>query len=168
MNQALVAYFSASGVTARVAKQLAEAIQGDLHEIIPSIPYTEADLDWQDEQSRSSIEMKDRTYRPTIANHVAHMETYDIILIGFPIWWYVAPTIIHTFLEQYDLKGKRIVPFATSGSSGMGNTKEDLIPSCPGALILEGKRFAASCTKEDIVKWVTSLPLSELRNSTQS
>ena len=119
MKKILVSYFTASGVTARVAQKLSQAIDGDLHEIIPAQPYSQADLDWTNPQSRSSQEMKNKAYRPAIQNEVKNMDDYDVIFIGFPIWWYVAPTIINTFLEQYDLSGKTIIPFATSGGSGI-------------------------------------------------
>ena len=133
MSRKLVAYFSASGVTAKVAETLAEAIGADVYEIAPEIPYTKADLDWTNKQSRSSIEMSGLTSRPAIAGMRDNMADYDTLFVGFPIWWYVAPTIINTFLESYDLTGKTIIPFATSGSSGMGKTNEKLLPSCGGA-----------------------------------
>ncbi len=153
MNRTLVAYFSAGGVTAALAKRLAESVGADLHEILPQTPYSSADLDWNDSSSRSSIEMKDKTFRPAIANRVENMEQYDRIFVGFPIWWYVAPTIINTFLEQYDLKGKMVIPFATSGSSGMGNTGRELRSSCPGADLREGKRFAANTGEKELKSW---------------
>lgn len=153
MGKTLVAYFSASGVTKVLAKKLAEGIGADLHEIRPAVPYTTADLDWTNPKSRSSVEMKDKTFRPEIAGRVENMEQYDCIFLGFPIWWYVAPTIINTFLEQYDLSGKTVIPFATSGSSGMGNTNRELEPSCPGALLKEGRRFAANAGKEELKQW---------------
>ena len=124
MSKVLVAYFSASGVTAKLAERLASAIGADLHEIKPEKPYTSADLDWRDSNSRSSVEMKDKLFRPTIANSVENMDQYDTVFVAFPIWWYVAPTIINTFLEAYNLDGKKIIPLATSGSSGMGNTNK--------------------------------------------
>lgn len=153
MSKTLVAYFSASGVTAALAKRLAESIGAELHEIIPQTPYSDADLDWNNSKSRSSIEMKDKTFRPEIANGVENMEQYDKIFVGFPIWWYVAPTIINTFLEQYDLKGKKVIPFATSGSSGMGNTNKELENSCPGAVLCDGKRFASNAGEEELKGW---------------
>ena len=157
MSKKLVAYFSASGVTAGVAERLARAIGADLYEIRPEVPYTEADLNWMDKKSRSSVEMNDKSFRPAIAGKAEGMEQYDTIFVGFPIWWYVAPTIINTFLEQYDLKGKTVVPFATSGSSGMGNTNRELAPSCPGAVLLEGKRFPASAGEEELKAWAVGL-----------
>lgn len=154
MSHTLVAYFSASGVTAKLAKRLASLTGADVHEIVPEVPYTSKDLDWMDHNSRSSIEMKDKTYRPAIANKVENMNQYDTIYIGFPIWWYVAPTIINTFLESYDLKGKTIIPFATSGSSQMGKTNEELKPSCLGANLKEGKRFDAHASDEELKAWI--------------
>ena len=134
MSKKLVAYFSASGVTEKMAKTLAEVTGADLFEIQPVVPYTTADLDWMNKKSRSSVEMNDPTFRPAIAGKLEGMDQYDLVFVGFPIWWYVAPTIINTFLESYDFSGKTIVPFATSGGSGMGNTNEKLAPSCPGAI----------------------------------
>ena len=159
MRKALVAYFSASGVTAGLAKTVAAAVNGDLHEIAPLHPYTPADLDWNNRQSRSSIEMNDKSFRPIVANKVEAMADYDVIYVGFPIWWYVAPTIINTFLEQYDLDGKTIIPFATSGGSGMGNTNAELAPSCKGAVLKDGKRFPAAATEAEIKAWADGFHL---------
>lgn len=153
MKNALVACFSASGVTAGLARTLAGAIGADLHEIQPETPYTRADLDWMNKKSRSSVEMNDKAFRPAIANRVENMEQYDVIFVGFPIWWYVAPTIINTFLESYDLTGKTVVPFATSGSSGMGKTNAELKASCKGADLREGKRFHAGAGAEELRAW---------------
>ena len=122
----LVAYFSASGVTKEAAKRVAEAAGADLFEIKPAQPYTHADLDWTDKKSRSTIEMNDKTARPAIAEKLPEMADYDVVFVGFPIWWYVAPRIIETFLESYDFAGKTIIPFATSGGSGMGRTVDEL------------------------------------------
>ncbi|MCD7746202.1 MAG: NAD(P)H-dependent oxidoreductase [Lachnospiraceae bacterium] len=152
-KKTLVAYFSASGVTAALAKRLADAIGADLHEIQPEVPYTKEDLDWTNKNSRSSVEMNDKSFRPQVANRVENIDDYDIIYIGFPIWWYVAPTIINTFLEQYDLTGKEIIPFATSGSSGMGRTNEELKASCKGAVLKEGRRFAADAGAAELKAW---------------
>lgn len=138
MSKMLVAYFSASGVTARVAKKLAAAAGADLYEIRPAVPYTKADLNWMDKRSRSSVEMRDRGSRPALADTGADIAAYDTIFIGFPIWWYIAPTIINTFLEAYDFSGKKIVLFATSGGSGFGKAVESLQPSAPGAQIVAG------------------------------
>lgn len=153
MSKVLVAYFSTSGVTAKLAERLASAIGADLHEIKPEKPYTSADLDWRDSNSRSSVEMKDKLFRPTIANSVENMDQYDTVFVAFPIWWYVAPTIINTFLEAYNLDGKKIIPLATSGSSGMGNTNKELAPSCNGATLEEGKRFAANAGEKELADW---------------
>lgn len=153
MNKTLVAYFSASGVTAKLAKTLSETIGADLYEIQPAIPYTSADLDWTNKKSRSSIEMEDKSFRPAITGKVESMAQYDRIFVGFPIWWYVAPTIINTFLEQYDLTGKKVIPFATSGMSGMGNTNAELRDSCKGADLREGKRFSTKTKASELKSW---------------
>ena len=153
----LVAYFSASGVTAKAAKKLAEAAGADLFEIRPAVPYTSADLNWMDKKSRSSVEMNDPAFRPAIAGKMEGMEQYDVVFVGFPIWWYVAPTIINTFLESYDFSGKTIVPFATSGGSGMGKANERLAPSCPGATLLKGKMLNGSLSQEELKAWAQSL-----------
>lgn len=128
MGKKLVAYFSASGVTKGVAERVARAAEADLFEIKPTVPYTDADLNWQDRNSRSSVEMNDSSSRPEIANKVEDMSQYETVVIGFPIWWYKAPTIINTFLETYDFSGKNIAVFATSGGSGLGKTVSDLKP----------------------------------------
>ena len=135
----LVAYFSASGTTALTAETLAKTVGADLYEIRPAVPYTDVDLNWMDKKSRSSVEMNDRSGRPALADTDANIAAYDVVFVGFPIWWYVAPTIINTFLESYDFSGKIIIPFATSGGSGMGKTNEGLEKSCPGAKLMEGK-----------------------------
>ena len=153
----LVAYFSASGVTAKAAKKLAEAAGADLFEIRPAVPYTSVDLNWMDKKSRSSVEMNDPAFRPAIAGKMEGMEQYDVVFVGFPIWWYVAPTIINTFLESYDFSGKTIVPFATSGGSGMGKTNERLAQSCPGATLLKGKMLNGSLSQEELKAWAQSL-----------
>ena len=157
MNKRLVAYFSASGVTAKVAENLADAIGADIFEIQPEVPYTKADLNWMDKKARTTIEMSDPTSRPAIAAKRDNIDEYDTIFVGFPIWWYVAPTIINTFLESYDFSGKTIVPFATSGGSGMGNTNEKLAPSCPGAILMKGKMLNGSLPQEELKAWVKSL-----------
>ena len=155
MSNILIAYFSVGGVTAELAKKLAEVIHADLHVIVPEKPYTSADLDWTNSKSRTTMEMNDKSFRPTVANRVENMSDYDTIFIGFPIWWYIAPTIINTFLEQYDLTGKKIIPFATSGGSGMGNTNAELKVSCKGAILCEGKRFDTSTNTEELKNWAT-------------
>lgn len=157
MNKTLVAYFSASGVTAKLAENLAEAIGADIFEIEPEEPYTRADLDWTNKQSRSSLEMNDLSSRPAIRESRDNMDNYDTIFVGFPIWWYIAPTIINTFLESYDLTGKTIIPFATSGGSGMGKTNEKLLPSCKGAKLIEGKVLSGRASKSELSDWVDSL-----------
>lgn len=159
MSRKLVAYFSASGVTAKVAETLAEAIGADIFEIEPKVPYTKADLDWTNRQSRSSIEMNDPASRPAIAGVRDNMADYDTLFVGFPIWWYVAPTIINTFLESYDLTGKTIIPFATSGGSGMGKTNEKLLPSCAGAKLIECKVFKSNVSKAEMNQWASGLSL---------
>ncbi len=157
MSKKLVAFFSASGVTAKLAQALSEAIGADLYEIKPQTPYTKADLNWLSRKSRSTIEMKDPSSRPAILGRLDNMDEYDTIFVGFPIWWYVAPTIINTFLESYDLSGKTIVTFATSGSSGMGKTVEKLKPSCPNSVLIEGKVFKARVSKEVLAAWEDAL-----------
>jgi flavodoxin len=160
MGKKLVAYFSASGVTTALAKTLAEAAGAGLYEIKPEAPYTKADLDWTDKKSRSAIEMQDPSFRPAIADKDANIADYDVVFVGFPIWWYVAPTIINTFLESYDFSGKTIVPFATSGSSGLGKTIEKLKPSVSGTAILkEGKLLNGGPSKDTLAKWIASLNL---------
>ena len=153
----LVAYFSASGVTAKAAWKLSEAAGADLYEIKPKVPYSSADLDWTDKKSRSSVEMSDPIFRPEIAGKLEGMNQYDLVFVGFPIWWYVAPTIINTFLESYNLKGKTIIPFATSGGSGMGGTNKALAPSCTGARLVEGKVFRSSTNADTLREWVKTL-----------
>ena len=159
MSRKLVAYFSASGVTAKVAETLSEAIGADLYEIEPEVPYTKEDLDWMDKQSRSTIEMSDPASRPEIAAKRDNMKDYDTIFVGFPIWWYVAPTIINTFLESYDLTGKTIIPFATSGGSDIGKTNERLTPSCKGAKLLNGKVFKHNVGHKELATWVDGLAI---------
>lgn len=153
----LVAYFSASGITAKAAWKLAEAIGADLHEIKPEVPYSSADLNWMDKKSRSSVEMNDPSSRPAIAEKLPDMEKYDVVFVGFPIWWYVAPTIINTFLESYDFSGKTIIPFATSGGSGLGRTNDRLKPSCPGAELLQGKMMNGSLSEASLKTWAENI-----------
>lgn len=138
MAKTLVAYFSASGTTMDVASRLARMTDSDLFAIVPADPYTSADLDWRDKQSRSTLEAADPSCRPAITSQIEDIEDYDTIFLGFPIWWYVAPAIINTFLESYDLTGKTVVLFATSGGSGMGKTASILRASAPGAKIVDG------------------------------
>ncbi len=160
MGRKLVAYFSATGTTTKVAELLADAIGADIFEIQLDIPYNAADLDWHNENSRSSLEMKDGTSRPSIANKRDNMNEYDVVFIGFPIWWYTAPTIINTFLESYDMRGKIIVPFATSGGSGMGDTNRKLAPSCSGAKLLEGKVLKSNVSLKELDNWSKTLQLA--------
>ncbi len=158
MRKKLVAYFSASGVTEKTAKLLADTAGADIFEIQPVIPYTNADLNWMDKHSRSSVEMKDSSSRPAIAARCDHMDEYDVIFVGFPIWWYIAPTIINTFLESHDLSGKTIIPFATSGGSDMGNTNEKLRSSCPNSKLLTGK-ILNRAGRKDIANWLETLSI---------
>ena len=150
MSKKLVAYFSASGVTAKVAETLAEAIGADIFEIEPKVPYTEADLNWMEKNARSTIEMNDPASRPEIAVKRDNMKDYDTIFVGFPIWWYV---------ESYDLSGKTIIPFATSGGSGIGKTNERLAPSCKGAKLMDGKVFKGNVGHQELAAWVEGLGL---------
>lgn len=152
----LVAYFSASGVTRGVATQLAEVAGADLYEIVPEQIYTDADLDWRDSLSRSSIEMKDKTSRPAIKKTELKIDDYDTIYVGFPIWWYTCPTIINTFMETYDFAGKTVIPFATSGSSSIEQACRDLKSVYPKANWKEG-RLLNNATKEQLEEWVKSL-----------
>ncbi|MBQ4468920.1 MAG: flavodoxin [Synergistaceae bacterium] len=158
-NKKLVAYFSASGVTASVAKNLAQATGAELYEIKPAVKYTSADLNWNDSGSRSSVEMRDKSSRPELADKGAKLDGVETIFLGFPIWWYVAPTIINSFLESYDFTGKTIILFATSGGSGFGDAVNGLKPSAPGAVIREGKLFRRNTSPEELKKWVESLKI---------
>ena len=155
MSKKLVAYFSASGVTEKMAKTLAEVTGADLFEIQPAVPYTTADLDWMNKKSRSSVEMSNPDSRPEIGNKIPDMGQYDTVFVGFPIWWYVAPTIINTFLESYDFTGKKIATFATSGGSGMGKTDSILKKCAPNSDWKEGKRFG-SADKNALKAWAES------------
>ena len=154
-RKVLVTYFSASGVTKGIAQQLAEVAGADLHEITPETLYTDADLDWRNKQSRSSVEMQDKKSRPAISGKVADMKKYSVVYVGFPIWWNTCPRIINTFLESYDFQGKTVIPFATSGSSSIKNACEDLKVSYPNINWKEGKLLNRA-SKEDIKKWVES------------
>lgn len=152
----LVTYFSCTGTTENVAKQLAETVKGDLYRIQPEKPYTPADLDWTDKQSRSTLEMKDKSSRPAIANKVENMHEYDIVFVGFPIWWYTAPTIINTFMESYDFTGKTVIPFATSGGTGMRKTNADLKKAYPKVNWKEGK-LLNDATKSSLSAWTKGI-----------
>ena len=153
MGKILVAYFSAGGTTRKVAEMIAETAEADLHEIVPKQPYSKADLNWMDKKSRSSVEMSDKKSRPEIIDTDVSINMYDEIILGFPIWWYVAPTIINTFLESFDFTGKKIILFATSGGSGFGNTVRELQLSAPDAVIVEGQVFGRAA-KQEIEEWV--------------
>ena len=160
MSRMLVAYFSASGVTAKVAEMLADAVGADIYEIQPAVPYTKDDLNWMNKKSRSSIEMNDKTIRPAIADKNARIDRYETVFLGFPIWWYVAPTIINTFLESYDFSGKKIILFATSGGSKFGKTVEELKVSVPASCeIVEGKLLNGKQTIPSIRAWTENLVL---------
>ena len=153
MSKTLVAYFSASGTTAKVAKKMAEAIGADLFEIKPETPYSGADLNWQNKNSRSSVEMNDRSSRPAIAVKVADMPQYDVVFVGFPVWWYREPSIIDTFMESYDFAGKTVIPFATSGGSGLGDSAANMQKLAKGAKVVNGKRFSGSVSSEELKAW---------------
>ncbi len=158
MSKILVAYFSASGVTKKVAENLAQAAGADLYEIKPAVPYTRVDLDWMDKKSRSSVEMSDKTSRPAIADTDVEISQYDTVFIGFPIWWYVAPTIVNSFLESYDFSGKRIILFATSGGSGFGKTAAGLKGSvAEDTVIVEGKILNGANSVDSLRKWVETI-----------
>lgn len=149
----LVAYFSATGTTARAARRLAEAVGADLFEIVPEQPYTAADLDWRDKNSRSSHEMADEKCRPAIAGDALDVSGYDTVFVGFPIWWYVEPRIIDTFLEAHDLSGKKVIPFATSGSSGLGKAPQRMASLAPGATVLEGRMLNGDPSADELRAW---------------
>ncbi len=157
MSKTLVAYFSAGGTTAAVAKRLARAASADLYEIRPAVPYAEKDLNWMDKKARSTVEMHDENSRPELADTDADIASHDTILLGFPIWWYVAPHIINTFLESYDFSGRKIVLFATSGGSGFGQAASGLRASAPGAEISEGKVFGGSPSAAELKEWLESV-----------
>ena len=156
MSKKLVAYFSASGNTKEAAETIAKAAGADICEITPKVRYTKADLNWMDKKSRSSVESNNKSFRPEIIKNDIDMGQYDEVIIGFPIWWYVAPTIVNTFLEAYDFAGKKIVLFATSGGSGFGNKVKELQPSAPDAVITEGK-LLNGMSKQEIAAWAESL-----------
>ena len=153
----LVAFFSASGETQKLAQTLASVVDGTLYQIKPERPYTSADLNWQDKHSRSTIEMQDPACRPALAGKVEDIDQYDTIFVGFPIWWYEAPRVIQTFLESYDLTGKTVIPFATSGGSDMGNTDSILQRSAPKAGWKLGKRLKATASAQEVTDWLKSL-----------
>lgn len=153
MSKSLVAYFSAGGTTKRLAEKLAKEIGADLFEIQAETPYTTADLDWRNSNSRSSIEMNDRDCRPAIRSKAADMAQYELVFIGFPIWWYREPSIIDTFMESYDFSGKTLIPFATSGGSGMGDSGKNMAALAPGASVTDGRRFGGSVSGKELSDW---------------
>ena len=157
MSKALVTYFSASGVTANVAEKLSKAINADLYEIAPEVPYTKADLNWMDKKSRSSVEMNDRTSRPAIKTKIDDMDQYDTVFVGFPIWWYREPSIIDTFMESYDFTGKTVIPFATSGGSGLGDSFKNMQELAPGAKVINGEKFPGSVNEEKLKVWAEGI-----------
>jgi flavodoxin len=152
MKNAMVAYFSASGVTAKVARRLAKAIDADLFEIRPETPYTKADLNWMDKKSRSTLEMNDPSCRPAMAQ-VPDVSAYDVIFVGFPIWWYREPSIIDSFMESADFTGKTVVPFCTSGGSGIGDSAQNMQALARGAVVKKGRRFSALALAGELKKW---------------
>ena len=156
MKKTLVAYFSASGVTAKVAEKLAKGIGADLFEIVPETRYTKADLDWTDKKSRSTVEMNDRASRPAISSKVADMAAYEVVFVGFPVWWYREPSIIDTFMEAYDFGGKTVIPFATSGGSGLGDSAKNMQELAPGAEVKEGRKFSASVSADELKGWAST------------
>ena len=157
MGKSLVAYFSASGVTKKVASKLASATGADLFEIVPKELYTKADLNWMDKKSRSSVEMNDRNSRPEIASAVDDMSKYDKVYVGFPVWWYREPSIIDTFMESYDFAGKTVIPFCTSGGSGLGDSAKNMQALASGVKVIDGKKFSSGVSEEELKKWADSI-----------
>ena len=157
MSKTLVAYFSASGITASVAKKLAAVIGADLFEIEPEVFYTEEDLDWRNSNSRSSVEMNDRSCRPAIESKVENMAQYDVVFVGFPVWWYREPSIIDTFMEAHDFSGKKVVPFCTSGGNTMGAAAKNMQALAAGSTVVDGKRFASSVSENELKAWAESV-----------
>ncbi|MBP5565133.1 MAG: NAD(P)H-dependent oxidoreductase [Lachnospiraceae bacterium] len=157
MGKSLVAYFSASGVTKKVATKLASAIGADIFEIVPKELYTSADLNWMDKKSRSSVEMNDRNCRPEIASKVNDMSKYDTVYVGFPVWWYREPSIIDTFMEAYDFTDKKVITFCTSGGSGLGDSAKNMQALATGAKVIDGKKFSSGVSEADLKKWADSI-----------
>ena len=153
MKKTLIAYFSAGGVTKKLAEKMAKATGADLFEIAPEQPYTRADLNWMDKKSRSTVEMKDRSCRPAMAIK-PDVSGYDVVLVGFPVWWYREPSILDTFMESADFTGKTVVPFCTSGGSGLGDSAENMQKLAPGANVVDGKRFRSSVSEDELKEWV--------------
>lgn len=159
-HKILVAYFSATGTTKGVAEHIANGLNADIYEIVPEEAYTDADLDYNDNNSRTTIEMNDPDARPAISGSVENMEQYDIIFVGYPIWWGEAPRIVSTFMESYDFSGKTIVPFCTSGGSGIGSSASNLERLTSGATWLDGRRLNGSDFQDTVMEWVNSLDLN--------
>lgn len=158
-SKVLVAYFSATNTTEGVAEHIATGLNADLYEIVPETPYTDADLNYSDDNSRSTVEMNDQSARPAISGSVENMEQYDVVFIGYPIWWYDAPRIVSTFMESYDFSGKTIIPFCTSGGSGIGDSAANLEQLTSGARWLEGQRLNGGASQDEVMEWVNSLGL---------
>ena len=156
MKKTVVAYFSAGGVTAKVAEKLAKGIGADLFEIVPETRYTDADFNWMDKKSRSTVEMNDRNSRPAISSNVENMAAYEVVFVGFPVWWYREPSIIDTFMEAYDFGGKTVIPFATSGGSGLGDSAKNMQALAPGAEVQEGRKFSASASADELTGWAST------------
>lgn len=159
-TKVLVAYFSATNTTEGVAEHIANGLSADIYEIVPEDPYTDADLNYNDNNSRTTIEMNDPNARPAISGSVENMEQYDIVFIGYPIWWGDAPRIVSTFMESYDFSGKTIVPFCTSGGSGIGSSASNLEQLTSGATWLDGRRLNGSDSQDTVMEWVNSLGLN--------
>jgi len=159
-SKVLVAYFSATGTTEGVAEHIADGLNADIYEIVPKEPYTDADLNYNDNNSRTTIEMNDPDTRPAISGSVEDMDQYDIVFIGYPIWWGEAPRIVSTFVESYDFSGKTIVPFCTSGGSGMGSSATNLEQLTSGAEWLSGERLSGSDSQDTVMEWVNGLGLN--------
>lgn len=159
-HKVLVAYFSATGTTKGVAEHIANGLNADIYEIVPEDPYTDADLNYNDNNSRTTIEMNDPNARPAISGSVENMEQYDVIFVGYPIWWGEAPRIVSTFMESYDFSGKTIVPFCTSGGSGIGSSASNLERLTSGATWLDGRRLNGSDSQDTVMEWVNSLDLN--------
>ena len=157
MSNKLVAYFSAQGSTAKLAKALAVAVNADLYEIKPAVPYGRRDLNWMDKKSRSSVEMQDKSCRPALADMDAPVAEADVIFVGFPIWWYREPSVIDSFLDAYDWTGKTVVPFCTSGGSQLGEGQDRIEALAKGAKVLRGRRFSARASEAELKKWIESL-----------
>ena len=157
MSKTLVAYFSASGVTKKVAENLAQAADADLFEIVPEQIYTSADLNWQDKNSRSSVEMNDRSSRPAISSKVDDMSQYTHVFVGFPVWWYREPSIIDTFMESYDFSGITVIPFCTSGGSGLGDAAANMQALADGANVIDGKRWSGAAQVNELKEWTDEI-----------